>query len=133
MKANNSEKNFDKWNNVKKQLNKAETIKFCKEREIWWCFLGLNVGFEQNGDSDNFKRPILILKKLSLETVLVVPLTKSEKNHRFRIKIGLIDGHNAAVIMSQIKVVDVKRLSSKICMLNKNHYNEIKKAFRILC
>ena len=48
------EKDFDKWNIIKKQVNTKEVIRdlFFYEREVWWCSLGLNVGYEQDGKND---------------------------------------------------------------------------------
>ena len=37
--------------------------------------LYINIGVEIDGKNDNFKRPILILKKFSDEIILAVPLT----------------------------------------------------------
>lgn len=34
------------------------------EREIWWCSLGVNIGFEQDGTNDLFERPVLVIKKI---------------------------------------------------------------------
>lgn len=42
---------FDEWNKLKKQLHQKNTatIPYFYEREIWWCFLGKNIGWEQDG------------------------------------------------------------------------------------
>ena len=44
-------KEFDKWNELKKKLHNSEKPKkfYFREREIWWCSLGLNIGFEEDG------------------------------------------------------------------------------------
>ena len=44
----------------KKQLHKRKTAPRFKEREVWWCKIGLNVGVEQDGKGNNYTRPILI-------------------------------------------------------------------------
>jgi len=61
-------KNFDTWNNHKKLINKQRAAPFYKEREVWWCALGVNVGFEQDGTGKNFDRPVLVLKGFNRET-----------------------------------------------------------------
>ena len=43
-------KDFDSWNEKKKILNNND-VSFYHEREVWWCSLGVNVGYEQNGKS----------------------------------------------------------------------------------
>ena len=49
------------------------------EREVWWCSLGANIGFEQDGGGEDFERPVVILKKFNLDACLIVPLTARPK------------------------------------------------------
>jgi len=125
-------KDFDKWNDQKKEIEMEEKTRYCKSREVWWCSMGLNIGFEENGKGEVFRRPVLVLKRLSKNTALIAPITKSSQEHKFRMKVGIISSKNASVIMSQIKTIDTKRLSLKICMLDKKIFVEIKKAFKEL-
>ena len=39
-------KDFDKWNVNKKSINNRRDCPFYHERDIRWCNLGVNVGFE---------------------------------------------------------------------------------------
>jgi hypothetical protein len=43
------EKDFDRWNVRKAILNDNFDIPFYKERDIWFCYLGMNVGCEEDG------------------------------------------------------------------------------------
>jgi len=58
---------FDKWNGLKKEIEAdvSEPNKFPKEGEVWMSSIGRNIGFEQNGSSDNFSRPVLVVKKFN--------------------------------------------------------------------
>ena len=76
------------------------------------------------------KRPVLILKGLSNNTCLVIPLTASANIHPMRVSIGPIDGKEASVILSQIRVIDTKRLLGKICSLNESMFDRTRKAVR---
>ena len=38
-------KDFDRWNEQKKKLHDGEREVLFHEREIWWCSLGVNIGF----------------------------------------------------------------------------------------
>ncbi len=123
------QKDFDKWNNQKKLIDEIGENKFYHPREIWWCRMGLNVGHEQDGKDIDFERPVLILKAFG-NICLIVPLTTSLQEHEYRIPIGLIEDKQATVILSQIRVVDTKRFSEKIGVLNNEMFSNIQKHIR---
>jgi len=120
-------KDFNKWNEEKKRIHKKSTKLYYHAREIWWCALGINVGNEEDGTGYSFSRPVLILKGLSAETCVVIPLTTSKQEHRLRPFIGAVDGKDARAILSQIRVIDVKRLVRKIGNLDKKEFEMVKK------
>ena len=126
------EKDFDGWNEKKKQTNGRADAPFYHQREIWWCSLGVNVGFEQDGSGAEFRRPVLILKGLSRSTCLVVPLTTSARKHPLRPSIGLVGGKEAHVLLSQIRVIDTRRLVRKIEFLERKRFNDIRKAAKAM-
>lgn len=126
------ENDFDRWNKKKKEIDSLNKMKFCHEREIWWSYIGRNVGHEQNGEPLDFLRPVLILRKMSKNTSIVLPLTSSEGVHSFRIPIGIINDKTTSVIISQIKVLDHKRLLNRISTLKKQKFLEIRKSVKDL-
>ena len=123
-------KDFDVWNEKKKIINNQQVIVFCHERELWWCSLGLNIGSEQDGSNIEYRRPVLIIKGLSKETCFVVPLTTSNRVHRFRPSVGLVEGKVASALLSQIRVIDTKRLVKKIGYLDKEIFFDIRKTIK---
>jgi hypothetical protein len=44
-------KDLDRWNELKKKIDSypADNVPYFHEREIWFCSIGHNVGFEQDG------------------------------------------------------------------------------------
>lgn len=40
------QKDFDNWNERKKKIHQGKKDIYFNEREIWWCMVGVNVGFE---------------------------------------------------------------------------------------
>ncbi len=80
-------KDFDSWNILKKDLQKSENKFFFHEREIWWCSIGVNVGFEQDGRSDTFERPVLVIKKFNQDIFLGLPMTSAQKDGAYYQKI----------------------------------------------
>jgi hypothetical protein len=80
-----------------KRTDSRRGAPFYHKREVWWCTLGVNVGSEENGSGEEYRRPALILKGLSVETCLIVSLTTSGKDHPSRVAVGLIGGKQARV------------------------------------
>ena len=79
------QKDFDQWNKIKKEVDEDGLPKLYHAREIWWCSLGVNIGFEQNGGGQTYQRPVLILKGMSKDTCYVIPLTGSSQKNKNRI------------------------------------------------
>ena len=77
------EKDFDNWDRKKKVINEETPALFYHQREIWWCSLGINVGFEIDGTGDNFDRPILVLKGFNKNTFLGLALTGRKKEGKY--------------------------------------------------
>ena len=126
------QKDFDGWNEEKKKVHGREDILLYHERDIRWCRLGTNVGFEQDGTGEGYARPVLVLKVFSRHACLVIPLTTSIKKNPYYISVGLVDDREAAVIISQLRLVDTKRLYKKIGMINVSKFAEIRKAVKTL-
>lgn len=53
---------FSAWLRVQQRLQHRSAVKF-NEREVWWCAIGVNVGYEIDGKGKDFARPVLVLKK----------------------------------------------------------------------
>lgn len=107
------QKDFDSWNEHKKRVSRDEGAKLYHAREIWWATLGLNVGYEQDGTGKEFQRPVLVLKGFSKFVCLVVPLTTSQKKNRYHMSVGPVDGKDASAIISQVRLIDTRRLVNK--------------------
>jgi hypothetical protein len=89
------QKDFDGWNEQKKSIHDAAHAPLYHEREIRWCHLGTNIGFEQDGTGEGRSRPVLILKGFSREVCIVLPLTTSQKKDSFHFPIGSVEGRPA--------------------------------------
>jgi mRNA-degrading endonuclease toxin of MazEF toxin-antitoxin module len=125
-------KDFDKWNINKKQIHSNNENKFYGQREIWWCSLGTNIGFEQDGTGVCGERPVLILKGFSKHVCIVVPLTSSNKKNPYHFYLGKVSGRDAWLITSQIRLIDTKRLINKIGSIENIIFEEIRKTIKDL-
>ena len=124
-------KDFDQWNTEKKRAH-AEHPRLYTVREVWWCSLGVNIGSEQDGSGQLFLRPVVIVRSFGPDTCVVIPLTTSERKHPLRVPVGDIQEKKASAILSQMRVIDTRRLVEKIGFLDKEIFMELRKAVRNL-
>ncbi len=125
-------KDFDLWNKKKVKIDEIKNRPFFHEREIWFCHLGLNVGFEQDGSDDEFLRPVVIIRKFNSSVFLAVPLTRTEKKSQFYFSFLSKDNEKSTAILSQIKLIDGRRLSHKIGDISEVDFGELKKKLKAL-
>jgi mRNA interferase MazF len=125
------EKDFDGWNRKKKETH-GEEPRLYTVREIWWCRLGVNIGTEQDGRGEWYVRPCVIMRGFGPDACLVAPLTTSARQHPLRMPVGMVDGRMARANLSQLRIVDTRRLERKIGFLEKEAFANIRKAVREL-
>lgn len=123
------EKDFDSWNTIKKRTNE-EFPRLYTVREVWWCRFGVNIGTEQDGKGENYLRPVIILRGFGANACLVVPLSTSSREHHLRVSVGIVGGCMAQANLSQIRVVDTRRLVEKVGFLEKDIFMNIRKIAR---
>lgn len=124
-------KDFDEWNEVKKRTHEhAECLPLYQARQVRWCTLGINVGFEQDGTGEGYSRPVLILKGFSRHACLVVPLTTSRKENPYHVSVGVVDGKDAFAIISQLRLIDTRRLYLHIATVDVATFDRIRKAVK---
>jgi len=87
-------KQFDEWNTVKKHVENRTHINI-KEGQIYYAYLGENIGYEQSGKGDEFFRPNV----------------------------------TSVAILSQIRLMDTKRLYNKIGRMKKIDFDTMKGKF----
>ena len=120
-------KEFDSWNERKQQLDIRENPPHFKEREVWWCSVGLNVGTEQDGKGKNYVRPVLVLRKFSSSQFVGIPSTRSKKTSRFY-HLTPTGKDTFNFILSQMRVFDSKRLSHRLLTLSNDDIADVKKS-----
>ncbi len=118
-------KDFYRWTTKKEVLNDAKGTALFHEREVWWCALGANIGFEQDGGPEAFERPVVILKKFNLDACLIVPLTARPKEGKYYFPVGRIEDREAVAVLSQVRFIDRKRLENKICTLDEDVFRSL--------
>ena len=111
-------KDFDKWNTIKKKTEDKNRPRVLLG-SLFWCKFGINIGTEYDGKNEDFRRPCIILKKFSNESILIAPLTTKEHKGDWYY---LLEFHNKRqfVILNQIKTIDPKRLDQYIGRISEN-------------
>lgn len=120
------EQDFDKWNEIKKKINRFSSSNFVHEREIWWCSIGKNIGDEENGKNDRFERPVLVLRKPNRDIAVTVPISTQPKNNQY----NFVYSHNGvefSVIVSQIRLLSTKRFNRRIRKIGNQLFDNIRR------
>ena len=119
-------KDFQEWHNEKSSLHENKTRVFFHEREVWFASLGANIGFEQDGKGQEFLRPILVVKKFNNEVLWGVPTTKKNKKGKYYFPFQYKKSESTTAILSQLRLIDSKRLSYKIGFVKEADFVEMK-------
>ncbi|MFH1183402.1 MAG: type II toxin-antitoxin system PemK/MazF family toxin [Candidatus Moraniibacteriota bacterium] len=104
---------------------------FFHETEVWFCHLGINIGHEEAGKGDWFLRPVLILKKFNDKVFWAIPLTKTFRTGKYYYSFYFKDNKSTA-ILSQIRLLDAKRLRYKVGKISKKNFFNIKQKIKQL-
>ncbi len=121
-------KHFDIWFKIKPRLDNLITYPKFQEGDVWWCHIGENVGHEECGKGNKFLRPVIVLKKFNNRIFFGFPTSSKLKNSPFYRPI-VVKGTNISVLMSQMRLFDVKRLLYKQGKISPNELNSLKKDF----
>lgn len=124
---------IDTWSKVKKSLAAGgyDELKF-REREIWWCAIGLNLGDEEYGKNEMFERPVLIIKKFNHRLAWAVPMTSVPRFGDYYYPLRDVGGKKSYLMLSQIKVISVKRFQRYIGMVGTQEFSEVRARLRLL-
>lgn len=104
---------------------------YVNEREVWYISMWINIWFEQNGKGLDYKRPVLVLRKLWNVFLVVAMTTKWKNNNFFYYKLPYFyHNKDSYIILSQIKVIDKKRFIEKMYTISKQDFSKIKNTLK---
>jgi mRNA interferase MazF len=107
-------KRFAEWLKLKQQLEAQHRIPpIFKDGEVWWCYIGENLGSEISGKSNLFTRPVLILRKYDQYSFYGLPLTTKYKEGTWYMPIKF-GGKCQIIVLTQGRRFDYRRLQKKI-------------------
>lgn len=118
---------FDAWNIKKQELDRNKRELLFKEREIWWCSIGKNIGEEVYGKGKGFRRPVVIFRKLTGNSCLAIPTTTKPRTgswyHHFKVA-----GKERWAMMHQMRFISANRLWLRESSLSAGEFSELKKS-----
>jgi len=125
-------KKFDEWNKLKKEIDNKTELWFTPSAwEIWYINLGVNIWNESLWKWNEFKRAVLVIKKLWNMFFCFSMTTQWKDNHIFYLKISNnYFNKNSYIIKSQLKSLDKKRFVERIWRLSNKDFFEIKKELK---
>lgn len=127
------EKDFQRWHKQKSKIHEeTEPRLFFHEREIWFCRLGANIGFEQDGHGDKFLRPVIIFRKFNNEILWAIPITRTDKEGVHYFKFSFVLGEESTAILSQLRLIDAKRLIYKTGDISETDFIALKEKLKAL-
>lgn len=127
---------FDKWNELKKSINKSTKPKSPHKGKIYWISIGQNVGCETYGKGEDFARPVLVLSKIQIgyiDSFVGVPLSSKIKNKKGFMYYKFTDskGNKQVALLAQIRVFDSKRILNPLDAEIKNDdFDQIKERLK---
>jgi mRNA interferase MazF len=120
-------KNFKDWHIEKNDLHENKVRAFFHEREVWFASIGVNIGFEQDGKHEKFLRPVIVVKKFNNEVCWGIPTTKKDKTGSYYFPFEYQKGEYTTAILSQLRLIDSKRLDYKIGVMKQADFSKMKK------
>lgn len=124
-------KDFDNWNAKKKEIELKDIDLLFKTGDIWWCSIGLNVKEESCGKGETFRRPVLILRKLSRKSFIGVPLSTQKKVGSWFCDISIL-GETQYVLLYQIRMYSANRLQRRLTTLDDKDFFRVKEKLETL-
>lgn len=119
--------NIVDWTRIKIRIHIADESDaiFPYKREIWWAYLGQNIGVEANGENNRFERPILVIKVFNKHSLLVAPITSRINNKKFIFIFKNELGEMNAVNVSQMRSISVRRLKRKMSDMSEEDFDKV--------
>ena len=123
---------YDEWNSCKKNIQTKKHSVHIKNSEIYFISIGKNIGYESYGKDKDFLRPVIILRKLTHNTFIGIPLTSKEKDGNYYFSFSYKKDKISTAMLNQIRVFDTKRIVYKSGFLKKDVFEELKEKVKEL-
>ena len=120
------QKDFPRWHQLKARIDTPDTQHlYYEEGQVWWMKIGHNVGSEQNGSVNTFSRPVVIVRGFSSTIFWGVPLSNTQNRSEY-VEPVIVDGLERAANLSQLRVIDTRRVGTQIGSITTEELQAIK-------
>lgn len=120
---------LNEWNREKQNIQRQGNLPTFNEREIWWCSIGMNIGYELYGKDKKFWRPVLVLDKHNTHTFFGLPLGSTTKKGRHYHRIDF-NNRPGSILLSQGRTFSSLRLSNIMGTISEEKFKHVKDAFK---
>lgn len=135
MSHNNSiiSEKYNYWNNKKQEIHFSDLKDFyVNPREVWYVHIWINIWFETLWKWKDFKRPVLVIKKI-WGMFLCVSMSTKWKDSKFYYELSEnYFQKKSYVVLSQWKCIDKKRFIDHIGTVSEEDFEAIKKELKSL-
>jgi mRNA interferase MazF len=122
-------KNILEWSYTKYIINTKDNSASVRERQIYWCSLGYNVGHEENGKGFKHRRPVLVFKKFNERLFWGIPMTTKIKDNIYYTKVKVGDLEQSAMI-SQMRIMDANRIIEPMERMSETEFKKVKESIK---
>jgi len=128
---------FDEWNVLKQKTNKIKRQITIKPREIWWVKIGQNIGDEIYGKDENFVRPVVVIRRLTKDIFIGIPLSTQIKkgSYFYTFEYFNKDKNNTiknSALLLQIRSFSIKRVMNKCGKITIEDFNKMLEHFKLI-
>ncbi len=116
---------FVSWIKIKIRTHFIDATFDFSEKQVWWASMGQNVGVEQNGKNENFERPVLIFRRFNDDQFWALPISTKIKINKYCYVFSQ-GGKQFCINLSQMRVMDRKRLLRRLEDLSNNNFVAVK-------
>jgi len=129
LRPNEASKDFLGWFQIKERLQLSDhKPPLFKEGEVWWCYIGENMGIEINGKGDIFTRPIFILKKYDKYSFLGLPLSTKIEKGTWYVQVEF-SSKQQTVSLNQGRIFDYRRFKEKMGQMEEFEIEKVRKGY----
>ena len=93
--------------------------------------MGLNIKTESCGKGEDYQRPVLVLRKLSAESFVGVPLSSKKKEGTWFCEITVHEEKRYALLY-QIRMFSTNRFQRRLATLDDTDFRKVKEKLKAL-